>query len=66
LDAGRNIATKDEEQAEVLNACFASGFNNHTGYSQGIQPSELEDREEEQNKSPIIQEEAVTDLLCHL
>jgi len=26
----------------------------------------LEDREGEQNKPPIIQEEAVNDLLCHL
>jgi len=26
----------------------------------------LEDREGERNKSPIIQEEAVNDLLCHL
>jgi len=26
----------------------------------------LEDREEVQNKPPVIQEEAVNDLLCHL
>ncbi|GAB0209778.1 mitochondrial enolase superfamily member 1 [Grus japonensis] len=33
---------------------------------QGIQPPELEDRDREQNKSPLIQEEAVNDLLHHL
>jgi len=45
---------------------FASVCNNHTSYSQGIQPPELEDRDGEQNKTPIIQEEEVNDLLCHL
>jgi len=35
-------------------------------HSQGIQPPELEDRDGEQNKPPIIQEEAVNDLLRHL
>jgi len=30
------------------------------------QPPVLEDREEEQNKPPIIEEEAVNDMLCHL
>jgi len=66
LDAGGNIANKDEEKAEVLNACFASVFNSQTGYSKGSQPPVLEDRDGEQNKPPIILEEAVNDLLCHL
>jgi len=34
LDAGGHTATKEEEKAEVLNACFASVFNSQTGYSQ--------------------------------
>ncbi|KAK4830010.1 hypothetical protein QYF61_008273 [Mycteria americana] len=61
-----NIATKHEEKDEVLNDFFASVFNSQTGYPQGIQPPELDDRDREQNKPPIIQEEAVNDLLCHL
>ncbi|GAB0207088.1 mitochondrial enolase superfamily member 1 [Grus japonensis] len=56
------MATKDE----VLNAFFASVFNSQTSCPQGIQPPELEDRDGEQNKPPIIQEEAVNDLLRHL
>jgi len=54
LDAGGNIATKDEEKAEVFNAFLASVFNGQTGYSQGPQPPALEDREGEQNKPPIV------------
>jgi len=45
---------------------FAKVFDSQTGYSQGSQPPVLEDREEGQNKPPIIHEEAVNDLLCHL
>jgi len=66
LDAVGNIANKDEEKAEVLNAFFASVLNSQTSHSQGSQPPMLEVREGEQNKPPIIQEKAVTDLLCHL
>jgi len=50
----------------LLHAFFASVFNSQTGYSQGSQPSVLEDRNGEQNKPPIIQEEALNDLLSHL
>jgi len=66
LDVGGNIATKEEENAGVLNAFFASVFNSQTSYSQGSQPPVLEDKDEEQNKLPIIQEEAVNHLLCHV
>ncbi|KAK4824531.1 hypothetical protein QYF61_016111 [Mycteria americana] len=66
LDAGGDIATRDEEKDEVLNAFFASVFNSQTGYPQGIQPPELEDRDGQQNKPHIIQEEAVNNLLCQL
>jgi len=66
LVARGNIANNDEENAEVLNAFFASVFNSQTGYPQGSQPPVLEDREGERNKPPIIEEEAVNDLLCHL
>jgi len=44
LDVRGKIVTKDEEKAEVINACFASVFNSQTGYSQGSQPPVLEDR----------------------
>jgi len=66
FDARGNIVNKDEEKSEVLNAFFTSVFNSQTGYSQGSQTPVLEDREGEQNKPPIIQEEAVNNPLCHL
>ena len=46
------------KKAEVLNAFFASVFNSQTGYAQGIQPPDLEDRNGDQNKTPTIQEES--------
>ncbi|KAF1503200.1 hypothetical protein FQV18_0001221, partial [Eudyptula minor novaehollandiae] len=66
LDAGGNVVTEDEEKAEVLNACFASVFNRQTSYPHSTQSTELEDRDSEQETPPIIQEEAVNDLLRHL
>jgi len=44
LDARANIANKDEEKAEVLDAFFVSVFNSQTSYSQDIQLSVLEDK----------------------
>jgi len=66
LDAKGNIVNKDEENAEILNAFFASVFNSQTGYSQDSQPPVLEGRVGARNKSPVIQEAAVNDLPCHL
>ncbi|KAK4827745.1 LOW QUALITY PROTEIN: hypothetical protein QYF61_021216 [Mycteria americana] len=57
LDAGGNIVAKDEENAEVLNAFFASVFNSKTSCSWDTQPPELEHRDREENEAPIIQEE---------
>jgi len=64
LDTEGNIVTKHEEKAEVLHAFFASVFDSKTSCSQGTQPPELEDTE--QNEAPIIQGEMVSDLLHHL
>jgi len=66
LDVGGNIGNKDEVKSEVLNAFFASIFSSQTGYSQDSQPPVLEGSNGEQSKPPIIQQEAVNDLPCHL
>jgi len=41
LDAGKNIVTKDEGKADVINAFFASVFNSETSCSWGTQTPEL-------------------------
>ena len=58
MDARGDIVNKNEEKVELLNAFLASVFNS--------QPPVLEDKVGVRNKPPIIQEEAVNDLLCHL
>jgi len=66
LDAKGNVVNKDEEKSEVFHAFFTSAFNSQTGYSQGSHPPVMEDREGVWNKPPIVQKEALNDLLCHL
>ncbi|KAK4817089.1 LOW QUALITY PROTEIN: hypothetical protein QYF61_027920 [Mycteria americana] len=63
VGAGGDIVTKDDEKAEVLNAFFASVFNNEL--FSGYPAPELEDRDGEQNEAPRTQGEMVSDLLHH-
>ncbi|TRZ11994.1 hypothetical protein HGM15179_015121, partial [Zosterops borbonicus] len=57
-----NFIAEDEERAEELNAFFTSVFNGKTASC----PPGLVDGVREQNGPPVIQEEAVRELLRHL
>lgn len=57
---------KTEGKIEVVSAFCASVLISRTSYSPRTKPPEPEDRDGEQNKVPIIQEERVSDLLHHL
>ncbi|OWK55170.1 hypothetical protein RLOC_00015312 [Lonchura striata] len=63
---GGNLVTADEEKVEVLNAFFASVFSEKMAFPQDSSPFGLVDGVREQNDPPIIQEEAVRELLSCL
>ncbi|GAB0184704.1 mitochondrial enolase superfamily member 1 [Grus japonensis] len=65
LDVEGNMATKDEEKAEVLNGFFASAFNRPAAPRAFI-PLSWKTGTEDRINPPMIREEAVHDLLCHL
>lgn len=54
-----------KDETELLNAFFTSVSNRKTRCPLGFHPSELEDKDREQNKLPIIQEEVVSGQLCY-
>mgnify|MGYP001853857989 CR=1 FL=1 len=58
--------TKHQDEAEVLNALFASVFTSNISCYLGTQPLVLEDRDGEQNRPCIIHSEMVLDLLQKL
>lgn len=61
-----NVVTEEEEKAEVLNTFFASVFNSKTGHPQDNWPLKWIGGDWDQNRPPVVQEEAVRDLLNHL
>ncbi|NXT11799.1 PO11 protein, partial [Prunella fulvescens] len=62
LDEGENLVT-DEEKVEVLNTFFTSVFSGKMACPQDNCPSGLVDGMREQNSPPVIQKEAVRELL---
>jgi len=66
LDNAGNITTEDERKMETLNPFFISFFNNLTSHPEGTPQAELQNQHGEQNKSPAIQKEPISDLLIHL
>lgn len=60
LDTAGNVITEDKEKAEVCFTFFTSVFHCLASYPQGTEPPNLEDRDEEQNNPPTIQEETET------
>ncbi|KAF4804122.1 hypothetical protein TURU_010492 [Turdus rufiventris] len=62
-DEGGKLVSADEEKAEVLNAFFGSFFSGKMACPQDNCPPRMVDGVKEQNGPPLIQEEAVGELL---
>ena len=60
------MTTVDKEEAEVLNAFFASAFNSQISYPQGALHPDLKVWDATQNTPLVIQVETVRELLHHL